>query len=248
MLAEALGYASAGWPIFPLRGKQPLTRHGFKEATVDHDQIYAWWHKWPHANIGFAILPGLMVIDIDPRAGGSTNLAELTSEHGPIPATLTAISGRGDGGCHYYLVRPPGMLTTTRLPRGVDYREGGKHYVVAPPSIHPDTGRPYRWANNHDIALPPQWLTDLLRAPIVPPAPPAPRGNADGSELVRFVTGLQEGNRNHGFYWACCKAVTEGAWPVVRHDLRQAALSIGLTEREVDATMRSAARTIGGAA
>jgi hypothetical protein len=38
----ALQYAAHGWPVFPVRGKEPRTRHGFKDATVDAGQIRAW--------------------------------------------------------------------------------------------------------------------------------------------------------------------------------------------------------------
>jgi Bifunctional DNA primase/polymerase, N-terminal len=37
-------------------------------------------------------------------------------------------------------------------------------YVVVPPSIHPDSGRPYAWIEA-PIAQPPQWLVDLVRQP-----------------------------------------------------------------------------------
>lgn len=249
MLNEALQYALVDkLPIFPLDGKVPHTRHGLKDATTDEKQIYDWWRRWPDANIGYPLLPGQLVVDIDPRSGGSEGLARLTRDHGPIPETLTSISGREDGGCHFFLIRPPGRLTDRRLPDGVDIRVGGKHYVVAPPSIHPATGRPYRWANDVPLAPCPNWLTDLIRVPITPPVPPKVHDGDEGAELVRFVAGLQEGNRNHGFYWACCKAVTGGTIFAIREDLRRAALAIGLTEHEVEATMRSAERKIGGAA
>ena len=45
LLAAALQYAARGWHVLPLRprGKQPLTRHGCQEATVDAAAIVAWW-------------------------------------------------------------------------------------------------------------------------------------------------------------------------------------------------------------
>ena len=43
-----------GWPVFPIvaRGKRPLTKHGFKDATTNTAQISDWWAQWPDANIG----------------------------------------------------------------------------------------------------------------------------------------------------------------------------------------------------
>ena len=242
MIDEAFTLAGLGWNIFPLVGKHPLTRHGFKDASCDEKTVYEWWHRWPDANIGIALPPSLLVIDLDPRAGGAESMGELGRTHGPIPETRTSISGRGDGGCHYYLLRPKGAFTSTNLPPGVDYREGGKHYVVAPPSIHPDTGKPYRWANSAPFAECPRWLVDMLRRPIEPPRPLAPTGSGDGTGIIRHVAELQEGNRNHGFYWACCAALSDGIYEGIREDLKAAARAAGLTEHEVEATAASAER------
>ena len=54
MLKAALAYAKKGKKVFPIkpRGKAPLTPHGFKNATIDPQQIRSWWTQWPEANIG----------------------------------------------------------------------------------------------------------------------------------------------------------------------------------------------------
>src|SRR5258708_5584255 len=48
-VGRALAYASHGWPVFPcLPGaKEPATRHGFRDATTDPDQIMSWWKRHP---------------------------------------------------------------------------------------------------------------------------------------------------------------------------------------------------------
>jgi hypothetical protein len=47
ILDAALDAAARGWPVFPLAagGKQPLTKHGFKDATIDPAQVRAWWTR-----------------------------------------------------------------------------------------------------------------------------------------------------------------------------------------------------------
>ncbi len=84
----ALEYAAAGLPLFPCepRGKRPLTRHGFLEATTDRGQVAAWWQRWPRANIGLTTGPGSgwYVVDLDdvPGAESWAGLARPTRAPG----------------------------------------------------------------------------------------------------------------------------------------------------------------------
>ena len=157
LLAEALDLAAAGWAVFPCKwqgddGKAPLTRNGHLEATRDPEQITRWWTRWPLAMIGAPVPISMLVLDIDPRNGGI--LDALTAAAGPIPPTLTAWSGRNDGGRHLYFLRPAGRLTSTKLPTGVDLKVNG--YCIVPPSLHPATFQPYRWDQRPAAELPPR--------------------------------------------------------------------------------------------
>jgi hypothetical protein len=163
----ALALAIAGWDAFPLRGKIPAIAkadggNGVLDATTDLDQIAAWWTAMPRANIGGRVPAGCAVLDIDPRHGGLESLSLLEQEHGPLPATRTAWSGRGDGGRHFYFRHPGGEISAKRLPDGLDLKTH-TGYCVLPPSTHPDTGQPYRW---DDLMAPivtmPDWLIALL--------------------------------------------------------------------------------------
>jgi Bifunctional DNA primase/polymerase, N-terminal len=91
MKAAALWYAEHGVPVFPVHypvqgggcsckkpdcahpGKHPRTPHGFKDATTDQERINSWWAECPFANIGIptGAASGLVVVDCDPRNGGS---------------------------------------------------------------------------------------------------------------------------------------------------------------------------------
>lgn len=147
-LDAALLYASMGWRVFPLwpKSKDPATPHGFKDATTDADQIRRWWGSREY-NIGIATGNGLCVLDVDDKpknpVQGSDALRDWEFEHGHISETVTAISGTG--GTHYYFdvggTSIPSCQSETVF---IDIRcDGG--YIVAPPSIHPDTGEPYMW-------------------------------------------------------------------------------------------------------
>jgi hypothetical protein len=228
MLA-ALDYAAMGWRVFPLAGKAPRTLHGHLDATGDPEVIRSWWARWPHANIGAPVPDRLLVLDVDPRNGG-----DITTL-GSLPETLTCWSGRGDGGRHLYFLRPPGPMTSTRLPGGIDLKLNG--YCVIPPSIHPDTGRPYRW-EHHPVAHLPHHLREVLRPPPAPIRPAVRR--SDGRALVEFVARQPEGNRNRGLFWAACAAAEDGVLDEIAEDLVAAAVAAGHPEASARRTVASA--------
>jgi len=168
ILNAALAYARRGVPVFPVRGKLPLTEHGFKDATTDSDRIREWWASWPDANIAIPTgsATNRFVLDSDPRHGGNKSLAALEAEHGQMPATLESRTG-GDGR-HFVFVLPEGCVicnSAGRLGPGLDIRgEGG--YIVAPPSIHLETKKPYVWVNRAKPAQAPAWLIQALSNPV----------------------------------------------------------------------------------
>lgn len=159
--------------IFPLKGKIPLTAHGCKDATRDRAQVESWWAQYPSANIGIATgeINGLLVIDVDVKHDqgkyGDESLKALESELGELPETWVAITG--SGGLHYYFRYPEGhdiRNSASQLAQDIDIRAQGG-YVVAPPSVHPDTGRLYEWECGSDpeetplAELPEKWLQRL---------------------------------------------------------------------------------------
>lgn len=241
----AFELARLGWPVLPLNGKVPLTRHGKDDATTDERRIHQWWKSWPAANVGIALPPKVIVLDVDPRHGGTDSLHRLTDQHGPIPATLVCVTGRRDGGCHFYLTHPGGRLSGRRLGEGIDLREGGRHYVVAPPSIHPETGRSYEWGNCLPVAECPDWIAELIKTPNIP-APAPPRPNTGRTGLVAFVAGLQPGNRNQGLFWAACEAARAGILDEIAADLIDAGVNIGLTAAEARRAVDNGRRQVTG--
>jgi Bifunctional DNA primase/polymerase, N-terminal len=242
LIDAALELAAAAWEVFPCRpsgpqAKSPLTAHGHLDATMDPDQIKQWWARWPDAMIGAAVPDSCIVIDVDPRNGG--NLADLEALTGPLPATLTAWSGRNDGGRHLYFQRPYGPLTSTRLPAGIDLKVRG--YCIVPPSIHPATGQPYRW-EEHPVAALPHQLRELLR-PAPQPISTQGSGPSSSAGLLRTVAEAQEGNRNNALYWAACKAAADGILDQVAEDLIAAAVTAGESESKARRTVASARRS-----
>lgn len=120
-----------GWPVFPLKPgtKEPLTRHGFHDATTDPHQVTQWWDTHPHANIGLPTGINFDVVDVDTpifRTHWARMLNDDTAEgHG--------LAGTASGGYHLY-VKPGESEAKNRAKAfgpGIDYRTKGG-YVVAP--------------------------------------------------------------------------------------------------------------------
>jgi Bifunctional DNA primase/polymerase, N-terminal/AAA domain/Primase C terminal 1 (PriCT-1) len=160
----ALRYAERGLPVFPLSGKKPLTDHGLLDASKDLSTVRAWWEQSPDANIAIrtGLASGLVVLDVDPEHGGDQSLATLESSLGTLPATLE--SQTGGGGRHLFFTLSNGQKirnSTGRPGLGLDVRgEGG--YIVAPPSLHPETGVRYTWKKRMKPAPLPSWFADRL--------------------------------------------------------------------------------------
>jgi hypothetical protein len=186
----ALAYATRlNWPVFPCkpRSKEPLTTHGFHDASTDDQIIRQWWSRWPTANVAIATdaRSRLLVIDVDPRHGGDDELAELEHQHGALPHTIMGLTG--GGGEHHIFHRPEGVSFRGHLAPGIDIKHAG--YIMAPPSVHPDTGRTYFWEAGSrpietDIAELPAWvLTRIIR--IESPEYGEPADDAAKSFLAR---------------------------------------------------------------
>ena len=178
---DALSYARAGWPIFPLHtivegkcscrngsechspGKHPRNSHGHNEGTSDEAQITRWWKQWPNSNIGLWC-KGLIVVDVDPRNGGDASLEDLFSTKADRYGfeTLTALTG---GGGHHYIFSAPDEKGYDCKPvPGIEIKSSGGLIVISP-STH-ISGRQYQWEDDSvPIAPAPKWLLDMLTQP-----------------------------------------------------------------------------------
>lgn len=109
MIDEALRYAKAGIPVFPLhwlkqdgtcscrlgdmcqaKGKHPRIKNWGEEATTDIAKITGWWNKTPLANIGIPMgeKSGLVALDVDTRHNGDTFMDQIMQS-----TSLTKVDG-----------------------------------------------------------------------------------------------------------------------------------------------------------
>ena len=180
----------------PRPGKHPITRHGVNDATTDDEQIVKWWTEHPNANIGIAAgrASRILVLDIDPRNGGTETLQRLEKELGPLPETVT--SNTGGGGEHRIFKYPNFSVRKDSagklLGPGVDVLSDGC-IMVAPPSRHA-SGNRYRWQDGKSfrdlepVPLPDPWLNRLR-------GNAAAQSDADSAAAQAAVI-VPEGGRN----------------------------------------------------
>lgn len=199
---DALSYARAGWPIFPLHtivdgkctcrngsechspGKHPRNSHGHNEGTADEGQIKRWWKQWPNSNIGLWC-KGLIVVDVDPRNGGDLSLEDLfAAKAGKYGFnTLTALTG--GGGHHYIFSAPDDKGYDCKPVPGIEIKSNGGLIVISP-SVH-ISGRNYQWEDDTvPIAPAPQWLINLIDQPAKQATRPAFTGKP--LDLEAFIS------------------------------------------------------------
>lgn len=169
-LAFAISHAGNGWPVFPLRSRSkapaianahpegdPLRGkctgdcgregHGFHDATASLPKVLEWSLRYPGCNWGWVPdWADVIVFDLDRHHGDQDGIARFATLIGTeYPDTMTVESG--GGGRHVFYRREGLDITRSGLDRrfgkghGIDVKTDG--YLVAPGSIHPDTGRPY---------------------------------------------------------------------------------------------------------
>jgi hypothetical protein len=263
-----LRYMRAGWPVFVLgRSKRPvanchachaagaehdpggcecLTCHGFHAATTDPDRLAAMLRRVRGGLLAIrtGTASGLALVDIDPRNGGQLDRELMTP---------TATVATGGGGWHLYY-RHPGCPLPAALPGvpGVDIKADGG-YVVAPPSIHPGTGQPYRWAGERPVSEMPPALRAALTAqshaataPAAATAHPAGAGAISSpaallGSLLATVNQAPEGRRRNTLYGAA-----RGVWRIIaagqlsEADGRAALTAAGLAAQQTPRQVREA--------
>ena len=149
-LEAAIGYAEMGIPVFLLnpRSKHPtFGSSGFHDGTTDIDQVRSWWSERPGCNVGGTMGNGLVCLDFDPPkddnpADGREWLEEWEREHGKLPETATAVTGREGTHLFYRVDRPVPKSENGAI--HVDIRGDGSYAMLAP-SIHPETGNAVFW-------------------------------------------------------------------------------------------------------
>ena len=140
VLDSALGFASRGFPVFPVHKKNPQLKEWPDRATTDQNQIETWFNgKYKYCD-GFGVCPrtSCFVIDIDVKEGkhGKESLETLRQKFGLDIRTL-AVKTKNNG-LHLYYKYPSipesqyvMSITNWMKLDGIDIR-GTRGFVVGP--------------------------------------------------------------------------------------------------------------------
>src|SRR5262245_61017175 len=127
-----------GWVLLDLDGKEPRRKQWQKSRYAGPEEVAGRFKVWgARLNMGVLLGPSsLEVVEPDTPAAYAT-LLELCG--GELPVTPTVRSGGKS--LHLYF-RANGAAAASR--DGLELRAGNQQCVL-PPSVHPETGRPYVW-------------------------------------------------------------------------------------------------------
>ena len=150
---SAQAYAKLEMSVIPLKGKRPALNswkpYQTKRATAN--EIEGWHKNGLLDNVGIVcgeVSDNLVVLDLD-GAGGYPAFA-ATFPH--LAQTYTVATGGGTGSHVYFRVEQmPASIKAMGTPIGNLELCGEGRQVVAPPSIHPKTGKAYQVHIEADI-------------------------------------------------------------------------------------------------
>lgn len=235
-----------GCAVFPCKNnKAPACPTGFKASSNDPEIIRQLWTKHPAPLIGVPTGHAFDVLDIDPKNGGMDWLNRYRDH---LPPTRTHVTR--SSGLHIFYASHPGLrCSSSKLAPGVDVRASGG-YIIWWPATRLKIFGPI---------IPAEWPSWLLRALHEPKASYSPRAQAD-SPLVpstdayarsalmaatRNVVNAAEGARNNTLNretWSLMRFVAVGKLTVqqICNQMASAGLAVGLTPREIEATLASA--------
>jgi hypothetical protein len=260
MIVAAIDYLERGWSILPCRGKLPSIRtwtHLQIERPTAKD-VGDWDRLGYLQNLGVicgAVSSNLIVIDLD----GSAAVQQFGYLYPQLMLTRRVITARGQ---HVYLHVEKLPPTTKVLTPNANYelRSSGS-YVLAPPSIHPETHKRYIPFSRRDVLHVPDvddvvsWIASMQkRHERVAAAQPATyTANTSARETRYLDKALQgevdkvkhasEGNRNSTLFWAAVRLANLFAAGMDRYKaesaLLAAALAVGTPESEARRTIAS---------
>ena len=166
MLEIALDCIRRGWYVFPCwpRSKDPMTKHGFKDASNSEEQVKAWWAGKPDANVAIATgASGLCVVDVDHGLSCIDDLDGWLDRHGLYYTYAVRTGRRPEFGIQLYYSGSGLKSTGWRLDDSSGDIRCSTGYVMAAGSIHPDSGEAYEVVASDELKTVPDFVRSLTQ-------------------------------------------------------------------------------------
>jgi len=215
LLHFAFEYLERGWPVVPATGKQPAVAWANYQRKLPSTKRVRKWFARRDREYNLAIVTGrfagLVVLDCDSHE----DTVWWQSNFPQTPLVVTT----GGGGKHFYY-RHSGAEVRNRsrlFGRRIDLRADGG-VVIAPPSIHPETGETYRWGNGFCCQLADVPLFDVhwvvTQEPQVTIAPlrasPGETTIRNGLAYIRRIEAVAGDGGHNATFRAACKLRDSG--------------------------------------
>ena len=155
---EQFKILAEGYSVIRLNGKKPIEKHWEQYSHTKRPFEGIGFRTGENAGIACGPASSLIVLDID-----NEELFRAAAQKQDWTVPDTHIIRTGSGGTHYYFRYPlDGKHYGNRSFKdyGFDIRGAGGQ-VVAPGSVHPDTGNLYLVEKDVPAAEPPEWLLEL---------------------------------------------------------------------------------------
>lgn len=213
-LNQAIQLRNRGLSVFPVSNdtKVPLVKWArLQDELPTYDEVTAWFTP-NNRSIGVATgkVSNLFLLDFD-FAKHPESKVFYDSIKGSLPRTW--IETTKSGGLHYYFRWTPTLETkqtntTSVISKGVDTKGQGGYAKITPSDG-------YSWINPPHLtplAVPPEWLIDLLPAKgnLEKIAPVGPQNPGSTSWLSQALSEIKEGNRDNGFTKVAGSLISRG--------------------------------------
>lgn len=143
------GKCSCENPNCNAAGKHPLRANWQNQRLVDSAIFEVWRDVYQCNALGWALDQDHIVIDIDPRNGGTESLVELQNDTGVVLRDVcSAVIKTGGNGTHYYFRKEEAANLGWKLPekyKGIDIKQAGG-FVIISGSFHA-SGNNYEWVS-----------------------------------------------------------------------------------------------------
>lgn len=243
MLNSVLELISKGMYVYPVKiaNKQPMTAHGFKDATNDAEQVKTWFSGENMDNTGVAInleKSGLVCLDIDnghsteDDRSGIQEMTKIAAAHGYSLDDADYIESTQSGGIHAFYKRPKYEVNKRNLSKHVELLTDST--IIAPTKAYKAV-KGEIWNVSKQA---PKWmLSDQSSSYSIPKGQKIMYGNktklARGLELLIYPE--TAGNRHNALISLIGALFYAGTdIEVIRYLVYTAAEKMSLPETEVD--------------